>query len=263
MNLENFPTNETAQRIMEMVSPIYDKSYAAKWLYQVIGTELGTATEIVTALLNEVFPETATYTLAWWAALYNISIQSSTDIEEIRKKILLKRNNKRPINPARIEQQIGDMTGHTVSVKENTAPHTYEIVIANEDTPIDMDSVIATVKELKQSNKHVDVVFGSQLSVRIRAEPDIPGTLFPYVLAGTKPDINTAGAVAAVNLLAESDYTETVAVLPVSGPHKVGTIPGISTVGNLENKGLATEITTDSQPVAFKVCGAHTLGKGG
>ena len=39
MNLENFPTSPAAKRMMKTVSPIYDKSYVAKWIFQVMGLE--------------------------------------------------------------------------------------------------------------------------------------------------------------------------------------------------------------------------------
>ena len=34
MDLENFPTRETAKDMLSMISPIYDRSYVGKWIFQ-------------------------------------------------------------------------------------------------------------------------------------------------------------------------------------------------------------------------------------
>lgn len=36
MDLENFPTRESAKDMLSMVSPIYDRSYVGKWIFQVM-----------------------------------------------------------------------------------------------------------------------------------------------------------------------------------------------------------------------------------
>ena len=41
VDLEHFPTNEVAQRLLTYVTRgWYDKSYVGKWIYEVIGLEL-------------------------------------------------------------------------------------------------------------------------------------------------------------------------------------------------------------------------------
>ena len=41
IDLEHFPTNETALRMMERISPIYDRSYVGKWIFEIMGMEMG------------------------------------------------------------------------------------------------------------------------------------------------------------------------------------------------------------------------------
>ena len=44
VDLEHFPTNEVAQRLLTYVTRgWYDKSYVGKWIYEVIGLELDSA----------------------------------------------------------------------------------------------------------------------------------------------------------------------------------------------------------------------------
>lgn len=60
MNLENFPTSPAAKRMIKTVSPIYDKSYVAKWIFQVMGLEIDEAWQFIEELRLQAFPETAT-----------------------------------------------------------------------------------------------------------------------------------------------------------------------------------------------------------
>ena len=46
IDLEHFPTNETALRMMERISPIYDRSYVGKWIFEIMGMEMGEAAPI-------------------------------------------------------------------------------------------------------------------------------------------------------------------------------------------------------------------------
>ena len=48
VDLENFPTSESAQRMLASVTPgFYDKSYVGKWLYQVMGLEFDEAKKLI------------------------------------------------------------------------------------------------------------------------------------------------------------------------------------------------------------------------
>ena len=52
----------------------YDNSYVGKWLYEVMGQEYDTAREIAEDILNQLFPETAT-----WGLMYSLDILLSID----------------------------------------------------------------------------------------------------------------------------------------------------------------------------------------
>ena len=57
--LELFPTSESALKMLSYVTPgFYDKSYVAKWMYQVMGLEYDTALKLAEELPLQFFPET-------------------------------------------------------------------------------------------------------------------------------------------------------------------------------------------------------------
>ena len=85
--------------------------------------------------------------------------------------------------------------------------------------------------------------------MRIRADPNIPGFPYPYTIAGTKPDINTAGVITSCGLKAD---LKTVAERPV-----------YKTAG--ESRALEKNKTTGNvtENAVYKTCGSHTFRKGG
>ena len=99
MDLENFPTRETAKDMLSMISPIYDRSYVGKWIFQVMAASMELARETVEDMKNQAFPETATWSLPWWEERYGITGNEGKSLEERRRPIVQKRNTKRPMNP--------------------------------------------------------------------------------------------------------------------------------------------------------------------
>ena len=258
MALENFPTRETARDMMEMVSPIYDRSYVAKWLYQVMALPMELARDTVKGLEQEAFPETATWTLPWWEQRYGIAANSSLTIDERRAAIVKKRNYKRPMNPYRIAILIPDLCGRPVEVRENVAPHTYEVVIMPGSTQVIWDEVANTIHEVKQAQKHVRIVCESQVTVQIRPEYD--EYLFPHVMAGTRPDINRIGVSEAFSLEIKPEETGRVFTYRPAGKDKTtGTYPDTSTIGRAEEPGINACITGESSGIVYKICGAVRL----
>ena len=55
MDLENFPTREMARDMMSMISPIYDRSYVGKWIFEVMSVALELARQTVDDLQMKPF----------------------------------------------------------------------------------------------------------------------------------------------------------------------------------------------------------------
>ena len=170
MDIENFPTDPTALRMMSMISQIYGKSYVGKWIFEVMGTEVGTASDNFKKVIQESFPDTAEEMLDVWEELYGILTKPELSISERRAAVLLKRNVHKSMNPARIAERIGTLTGTAVSVRENTAPHTYEVCVSIEGSDVDYAAVRKEVDKIKQSNKTVDVIVAQPIRLRISTE---------------------------------------------------------------------------------------------
>lgn len=118
VDLENFPTSESAQRMLASVTPgFYDKSYVGKWLYQVMGLEFDEAEKLIAEELPlQFFPETATWGLMYHEIKWGLPVRDYLSYEERRKLIYEKRDQRAPMTPYRIETMLGNVTGFWANV---------------------------------------------------------------------------------------------------------------------------------------------------
>lgn len=152
-DLENFPTRVAAKRMMSRISPIYDNSYVAKWIFEVMGIEIDSARNKYDELRLQAFPETATWSLAYWEQKYGIPVNESLDIETRRKNIISRMGYRAPMNPCRVEKIVESICSRTTTVIENVAPYTFEVIIGDGDTVIDYPDVIKQLKKIKPSHQ--------------------------------------------------------------------------------------------------------------
>ena len=193
MNLENFPTSPAAKRMMKTVSPIYDKSYVAKWIFQVMGLEIDEAWQFIEELRLQAFPETATWGITYWEQRYNIPPDESLSIEERRQRVIIKRGKRSPMNPARIERIVRDVTGREDTVTEQNGEYTFYISILPGESTVDYQELIETIKSVKPSHLAFKVLFETDVSMTIQVSNQ--AYTFEYPLTGTIPDINTVGGI--------------------------------------------------------------------
>lgn len=192
IDLENFPTSPAAKRMMKTVSPIYDKAYVAKWIFQVMGLEMDEAWKFYDELRLQAFPETATWGIIYWEQRYHIAPDESLTIEERRQRVIVKRGKRSPMNPARIEQFAEDITGREAVVTEQNGLYTFTIAILPGTTEVDYSKLISTIKSAKPSHLSFSVIFQVDMILTIQADSQ-EKYHFGYPLAGTVPDTNTVG----------------------------------------------------------------------
>lgn len=150
-DLERFPENCVSQRMVSRVSPIYERSYVAKWLYEVMGREVDDAEIRFSELREQANPETATWALRYWEQRYGIEVDESRSLAARRADIIARRGVRAPMNPARMEKILGDMTNNKVVVEDWIAPYTFGVYIYAEKT-VDVIRVNKKIKKIKPSH---------------------------------------------------------------------------------------------------------------
>lgn len=152
-NIEEFPTSETAKRMISRVSPIYGKSYVGKWIFQVMGLEMDKARALVESLRDQVYLERCTWGMRYWEERYGIEVDETKDLKVRRAAVIRKRGkNGQPISPAALEDILSAMTGREISITEHNETYTFTISIGEGTTETDYDEIIDKVDTVKPSH---------------------------------------------------------------------------------------------------------------
>jgi hypothetical protein len=120
-----------AQKFLEraVTYGFYERSRIALWLFEVIGREWDDADEFIRTLAHEMFPQTATWSIPIWEFVYAIEPDDSLSLEQRRARILTRKLERPPINPARVESAVSIITGLKTDITDFTAPYTFKAVI--------------------------------------------------------------------------------------------------------------------------------------
>lgn len=193
-DLEKFPENHVSKRMISRVSPIYERSYVAKWLYEVMGREVDDAETRFSELREQANPETATWGLCYWEQRYGIEVDESRSLAARRAAVISKRGTRAPMNPARIEEILSSMSGRKIRVEENVAPYTFRVYVENGEGFVDYDAIVRKLKKVKPSHLAFEVCFEVFTTAYIgagyhgttqRVAVPIAGTLRPRELLST------------------------------------------------------------------------------
>lgn len=129
INLEEFPTSESAKKMLSYVSDgFYDESYVGKWIFQAMGEEYDKALEIVMDLPAQFYPETATWGLMYHEIKWGLPVRQNLPYEERRRLIFQKRDYRAPMTPYRMEKYLADATGFEVHIADISDPGEYGFV---------------------------------------------------------------------------------------------------------------------------------------
>ena len=258
-DIENFPTSPTAKRMLSRVSPIYDRSYVGKWLFQVMGAEMDEVRLRFDQLRDQAFPETATWALPYWEQRYGIKPAEGETDEQRRRAIITHRNAREPINPAKMERIIQAMTGCPAHVTENVAPYTFtvEIYAGAERGNFDWDMIYTKLKRIKPSHQRMILFMSTDVEIQIK--PARTSYQFPYRLAGTHPQRNTLGVLQDTTV--ENRITGSANVFPYTsaGEHAAGTIPDTNTTGAIRGAGVEVSAEASGTSFDYPICGDFNL----
>lgn len=151
-DIENFPTSESAKRMLSRVSPIYDSSYVGKWLFEVMGIEMDEVRQLVNSLRDQCFLERCTWAMRYWEEKYGIEVDESKDLEVRREAVKAKTAGRRPMSPATLEDILEALTGREVNIEEDNGHYRFTVAIQEGDTVIDYDAVISKIDTVKPSH---------------------------------------------------------------------------------------------------------------
>ena len=144
-------TDETAQKIIDWVPPVYGDSYVGLWIFQAIGTLLGEIRNICVSLMSETSPATATLLLDQWEDQYGLQRDSSLSVEERQARIVRKILTRGPCNPVTLAMAVSSaLGGIQVEIQENVAKNTFAVVL--QDVVDDVTPAVAVLDRMKPAH---------------------------------------------------------------------------------------------------------------
>ena len=161
-DLENFPTSESAKRMLGYVTKgFYNNSYVGKWIFQIMGAELDITSDIAKDLPVQFFPESATWGLMYHELKWGLPVRENLTYEERRRLICRKRDYRAPMTPERMEKYLENATGFETHIADITDPGEYGFVASHPNVfkayflgegTLDSKLVREILNQLKQSH---------------------------------------------------------------------------------------------------------------
>ncbi len=131
----------------------YDRSRIGLWLFEVIGREYDGMADWARNLRLEAFVQTCTWSIHIWEWVYGIEPDDALPLEVRRGRILIKKLERPPINPARIEEILSTLTGVPVAVVENIAPYTFKVELdESASLAVNFSEMFALLRKIKPSH---------------------------------------------------------------------------------------------------------------
>jgi len=154
-------TSDLARRMLGMVTEeVYDHSRTVLWLFEVIGQEYDEMAAWSQDLRFEAFVQTCSWSISIWEQIYGIVPDDTLDLEFRRQRVMAKRLQWPPINPARIEAILSALTGATVEITEFVAPYTFKVTVSGATlTSADFRRMMRLLRQIKPSHLTTEYVY--------------------------------------------------------------------------------------------------------
>lgn len=145
------------QKMIDMVTPIYDRSYVGLWLFEVMGRRFDEIQKIVDEFPEQSSPQTATWAIDYWEQEYGITPDNSIPLARRRALIMAAKQGRGPFTPARLKAIAEAITGMSARVVENAGPYTFSVYLSAMTG--DDQKLIAEVNRIKPAHLTFNLYF--------------------------------------------------------------------------------------------------------
>lgn len=219
-------TSESGKKMFSYVSPIYDQSKVMQAIFECIGKEVDDLHAWCSDILNQFFPQTATWALDIWENRLGIITNTLLPIEIRRRNVLRKLTTRTPVTPSRMKSIIEAVSGVEVDIEQNIAPYTFRILLISQGSEnIDVWQVNQTIKNTKPAHLSFEMLMETRAVITIGIS--IEHFKLRYNMAGTGnagtiPDINIVGTVPSGVINYDTDAQSYKLSYPMCGIKKAG-----------------------------------------
>lgn len=265
MDLEHFPTSEAAKRMMSYITPEwYDKSYVAKWLFQVMGVEMDDAMDICEELIDQAFPETTTWGMKYHEIKYGLPVREGMDLEKRRALVITHRDSAPPMTPWKMEQYLQGLLRCEVHVKDINEDHSiahpniFEVEVADTGNGVDIGLAMQTLKKIKQS--HTTFVFSDVTSLGIEVHVSVSDLQTVWPITGTLPDISTGLSLTRRKIELHVGRSDLKTESPLPGERSAGESPDTNVALDLNATQIDVRTSLNDHKTGFVMPGEEDTG---
>lgn len=248
---EKIIRSQTANKVLDRyISPIYENSSIGCTDIEVRGREIDSLEALIEDVYNQFIIHKATWALPMWCYEYGVEINEGMTYEEVRRLVKERRFLVLPPNEYNIEQYASIVSGTEVRTVQNTAPHTFDVLLIRDPdnpTPYNWSEVYRAVKRIRPAHLTFNLIPTVSKDIGIDVSQYIikfynPLTGEKGLRSGTFPRNQTLGQIIRANISVESAGSD----YPVKVP-ETGTRPGINKYAELYFTDIVSSSSTESK----------------
>ncbi len=142
------------RKFLGYISPIYEQSVIMQAVMEAIGAEWDDVDRLTDEVFAQLFPQTATWGIAFWERLLGILPNHSVPIEQRRARVLASMQTRWPVTKARMEQLVRTFSKDKQAyIRQFFNEYRFEVLF-NLAQSIDLKIINGVVSETKPS--HLD-----------------------------------------------------------------------------------------------------------
>lgn len=146
----------TAKKMVDYVSKIYGESYYGLWLFQIMGVEIDEVKQFAEGLYDEIFIQTATWTLLYWENAFGI-VSDPNMSDKQRREQLISTVKKQAMNPWNMKTSIESLSGCKTEIIEHTGKNRFSVNVYG--TVTNTDEITDLINKLKPAHLLYDIVY--------------------------------------------------------------------------------------------------------
>ena len=125
--MQSILTSESAQRIIDRISPVYGEARVFLWLLQAVGIALDYSEGIKDDFDIQSLVAKATWSLMYYEEQYGVTKNSSLTLEQRRQNVFAAMRFKAPLNPTKVASIMSALAQSEVSIEENTGKNRFKV----------------------------------------------------------------------------------------------------------------------------------------
>ena len=162
--LEQLPSEAHGQRMMDRISPIYDRSIYTRAIFDAVGAKIAEMFMHMVSFMQETKADSTVLLILYWEEKYGLRKNEAISLLERRNRIMSASIKKAPMNPSKLASLIQALVSRAVWIEDPSAPYTFRIWIESNPNEVSNERVMALVSEMKPAHLAYSIAYEQYVS---------------------------------------------------------------------------------------------------